>query len=109
MGWTKVCGTAKLGIWVLKGNARARMFPANLDHLRVEWKKQGSYETAWVTPGVVVWMLVVWMLHNGGARHPGPGVRYFSLVSFRLNLSMWWVVDLWGFGVGFVCSVPGAS
>ena len=27
------------------------MFPANLDHLRVEWRPQGSYETAWVTPG----------------------------------------------------------
>ena len=26
------------------------MFPANLDHLRVEWGKQGSYKTAWVTP-----------------------------------------------------------
>ena len=37
MGWTKVCGTTRSGIWVLKGNARTRMFPANLDHLRVEW------------------------------------------------------------------------
>ena len=26
------CGTARSGIWVLKGNARARMFPANFDH-----------------------------------------------------------------------------
>ena len=34
-----------------KGNARARVFSANLDCLRVEWRKQGSYETAWVTPG----------------------------------------------------------
>ena len=51
MGWTKVCGTARSGIWVLKGNASARMLPANLDHLRVGWRKQGSYETAWVTPG----------------------------------------------------------
>ena len=46
-----MCSTARSGIWVLKGNARARMLPANLDHLRVEWRKQGSYETAWVTPG----------------------------------------------------------
>ena len=51
MGWTKVCGTARSGIWVLKGNARARMLPENLDHLRVRWRKQGTYETAWVTPG----------------------------------------------------------
>ena len=51
MGWTKVCGTAQSGIWVLKGNARTFMFPANLDHLRVEWMKRGTYKTAWVTPG----------------------------------------------------------
>ena len=27
MGWTKVCGTAQSGIWVLNGNARSRMLP----------------------------------------------------------------------------------
>ena len=51
MGWTKVCGTTRSGIWVLKGNARARMLPENLDHLRVRWISRGTYETAWVTPG----------------------------------------------------------
>ena len=51
MGWTKVCGTPQSATWVLKGNARARMLPDNLDHLRVEWMKRGSYKTAWVTPG----------------------------------------------------------
>ena len=51
MGWTKVCSTAKSGIWVLKGNARACKLPENLDHLRVEWISRGSYKTAWVTPG----------------------------------------------------------
>ena len=51
MGWTKVCGTARSGIWVLKGITRTCMFPANLDHLLVEWMKRGSYKTAWVTPG----------------------------------------------------------
>ena len=51
MGCTKVCGTARSGIWVLKGNARARMLPENLDHLRVGWISRGTYETAWVTPG----------------------------------------------------------
>ena len=40
MGWTKVCGTARSGIWVLKGNARTRILPANLDHLRVGWRKR---------------------------------------------------------------------
>ena len=48
MGWTKVCGTAQSGIRVQKGDARARMLPDNLDHLGVGWRKQGSYETAWV-------------------------------------------------------------
>ena len=38
-------------VWVLKGNASARMLPANLDHLRVEWMKRGAYQTTWVTPG----------------------------------------------------------
>ena len=51
MGWTKVCQTARSGIWVLKGNARARILPYNLDHFRVGWRPRGSYETAWVTPG----------------------------------------------------------
>ena len=51
MGWTKVCGTTRSGIWVLKGNARTRMLPENLDHLRVRWISRGTYETAWVTPG----------------------------------------------------------
>ena len=51
MGWTKVCHTARSGIGVLKGNARACMLPENLDHLRVGWISRGSYETAWVTPG----------------------------------------------------------
>ena len=52
MGWTKVCQTAQSGIWVvLKGNARARMLPDNVDHLRVGWMTRGTYETALVTPG----------------------------------------------------------
>ena len=51
VGWTKVCGTTQSGTWVLKGNSRTCMFPANLDYLRVEWRQQGSYKTAWVTPG----------------------------------------------------------
>ena len=50
MGWTKVCGTARSGVWVLKGNAIARIQPANLDRLRVQWTQRG-YETTWVTPG----------------------------------------------------------
>ena len=51
MGWSQVCGTAYSGVWVLKGDARARVLPANLDHLSVQRRKRGSYETAWVTPG----------------------------------------------------------
>ena len=51
LGWTNVCETARSGIWLLNGNARVCMFLAILDHLRVGWRKRGSCETAWVTPG----------------------------------------------------------
>ena len=40
--------TAQSGIWVPKGDARGRMIPDDLEHLRVEWRPPGSY---WVTPG----------------------------------------------------------
>ena len=40
MGWRKVCGTAGSGIWVLKGDSRGRMPPANLDHLNVQWRSR---------------------------------------------------------------------
>ena len=43
MGWTKVCETARSGIWVLKGNARTRMLPENLDHLPVRWGFLGEH------------------------------------------------------------------
>ena len=49
--WKTMCSTARSEIWVLKGDARARMIPANLEHLHVEWRRRGSCETAWVTPG----------------------------------------------------------
>ena len=32
-----MCSTARSGIWARKGNARARMLPENIDHLRVGW------------------------------------------------------------------------
>ena len=51
VGWREVCGTAGSGVWVLKGDSRGRMLPGNLDHLSVRWRKWGSYDTAWVTPG----------------------------------------------------------
>ena len=40
-----------VGDLVLKGNARTRMLPENLDYLRVGWISRGTYETAWVTAG----------------------------------------------------------
>ena len=83
MGWTKVCGTAQSGIWVLKGNARNCMFPANLDHLRVGWKKQGSYKTAWVTP--VHDCLCSYKYGHGAAVRP------------QTNKAIWdGVISLWG-------------
>ena len=83
MGWTKVCETAQSGIWLLKGNARACMFPANLDHLRVGWRKQGSYKTAWVTPGQVC--LCSYKYGHGAAVRP------------QTNKAIWdGVISLWG-------------
>ena len=61
MGWTRVCGTARSGIRVLKGNARTCMFPENLDYLRVEWMKRGyirdglGYARARLSVFVQVW------------------------------------------------------
>ena len=79
MGWTKVCGTTRSGIWVLKGNARACMFPAHL----VGWRKQGSYETAWVTPGHDC--LCSYAYGHGAAVRP------------KTNNAIWHgVIGLWG-------------
>ena len=81
--WTKVCGTTQSGIWVLKGNARTCMFPANLDHLRVEWMKRGSYKTAWVTPGHDC--LCSYKYGHGAAVRP------------QTNYAIWdGVIGLWG-------------
>ena len=83
MGWTKVCGTTQSGTWVLKGNARTCMFPANLDHLRVGWRKQGSYKTAWVTPGHDC--LCSYKYGHGAAVRP------------QTNKAIWdGVISLWG-------------
>ena len=41
---------------MLKGDARARVLPANLDHLRLQWRKRRTYETAWVRPGTTVYV-----------------------------------------------------
>ena len=37
LGWKKVCGTAKSGIWVLKGESRGYALPSTLNHLGVVW------------------------------------------------------------------------
>ena len=50
----------------------------------------------------------VWMFHNGRARHPGPGMMYFSPGQLSIefvNVGGW--LTCVGFGVGFLCSVPG--
>ena len=50
MGWKRVCGTA--GIWVLKGDARARMLPAMiLTAFGWDGRSRETYETACFTPG----------------------------------------------------------
>ena len=37
--WETVCGTARSGIWVLKGDLRSRVLPV-----------RNTHDTAWVTP-----------------------------------------------------------
>ena len=39
---------------MLKGDTRGRMPPANLDHLSVQWRKQGSYDMAVSRQGTTV-------------------------------------------------------
>ena len=59
------------------------MLPANLDYLRVGWRKQGSYKTAWVTPGQVC--LCSYQYGHGAA------------VSPQTNKAIWdGVIGLWG-------------
>ena len=43
LGWMRVCGTAKSGVWVLKGDTR------NLDDVGVAWERRSGCETAWAT------------------------------------------------------------
>ena len=50
MGWTKVCGTAQSGIWVLKGDARAVSYLKILNTFGWHGGPRGTYETPWVTP-----------------------------------------------------------
>ena len=53
LGWARVCGTEKSGVWVLKGDARTYNLPRNLDDVGVVWERRSGYETAWATPGHV--------------------------------------------------------
>ena len=53
LGWMRVCGTEKSGVWVLKGDARTYNLPRNLDDVGVVWERRSGYETAWATPGHV--------------------------------------------------------
>ena len=53
LGWARVCGTERSGIWVLKGDARTCNLPRNLDDVGIVWEHRSGYETAWATPGHV--------------------------------------------------------
>ena len=45
LGWKKVCGTARSGIWVLKCESRGYALPSTLDHLGVVWMEKRTYST----------------------------------------------------------------
>ena len=53
LGWARVCGSGKSGVWVLKGDARTDNLPWNLDDVGIVWERRSGYETAWATPGHV--------------------------------------------------------
>ena len=53
LGWARVCGTEKSGVWVLKGDARTYNLPWNLDDVGIVWERRSGCETAWATPGHV--------------------------------------------------------
>ena len=53
LGWARVCGSGKSGVWVLKGDARTYNLPWNLDDVGIVWERRSGYETAWATPGHV--------------------------------------------------------
>ena len=53
LGWARVCGTGRSGVWVLKGDARTYNLPRNLDDVGIAWESRSGYETAWATPGHV--------------------------------------------------------
>ena len=50
LGWARVCGSGKSGVWVLKGDARTYNLPWNLDDVGIVWERRSGYETAWATP-----------------------------------------------------------
>ena len=53
LGWARVCGTERSGIWVLKGATRTYNLPRNLDDVGIVWERRSGYETAWATRGHV--------------------------------------------------------
>ena len=53
LGWARVCGSGKSGVWVLKGDARTYNLLWNLDDVGIVWERRSGYETAWATPGHV--------------------------------------------------------
>ena len=53
MGWERVCGSARSGIWVLHGDLKSRKLPANLHHQSVRWRTGSTHDTALVHTRVV--------------------------------------------------------
>ena len=53
LGWARVCGTEKSGVWVLKGDARTYNLPGDVDDVGIVWESRSGYETAWATTGHV--------------------------------------------------------
>ena len=46
LGWARVCGTVKSEVWVLKGDARTKSLPENLDDVGVVLDQRSGFKTA---------------------------------------------------------------
>ena len=75
---------------MLKGDARTYNLPGNLDDVGVVWKSRSGYETAWATPGHVLFMFIqLWTWSSSAHRLIPPflqrrltcGARVASLLT----------------------------
>ena len=55
LGWARVCGTERSGVWVLKGDARTCNLPWNLDDVGVVWERGLGHARARLFMFIQLW------------------------------------------------------